>query len=283
MPIIFNQDSTPAIARGDTVAVQRLIDSSVATRDQVRLERWRMAEGSAADITVRPGDIAWIEVLDGHAELSGSVAAQNFGTHSLSNVHLAFLPGGFAGRVTSTRGAVILRAEVPDAARFDPAFATSPPGFRVVDWSEEPVLDSEHDARKRIYFVTPRLFATKALSGEMIIYPPGTAAANHYHEGAEHFQYVVRGRGSVISDGTPHQLRAGDIVWNHERECHYFIAGPDDEFVFVEFFVPGTFKTIWVDDAPICTWAPTGRNIKGGKASRDIARHSTADSSSEPD
>jgi hypothetical protein len=42
--------------------------------------------------------------------------------------------------------------------------------------------------------VTPKLAGTKAIKGEMIIYPPGTAAANHHHEGAEHFMYVLRGR-----------------------------------------------------------------------------------------
>ena len=278
MPIIFNQDSRPASVRSPGVEVRRLIDSTIAARDQVRLEHWQMAAGSVAEFSVRRGDIAWIQILQGAAALAGSE-----GTHSLRDVHLVFLPGGFSGRITSARGAVILRAEVPDAVRFDPAFANAPPEFRIVDWSEEPVLDSEHDARKRIYFVTPKLFATTALAGEMIIYPPGTAAANHYHAGAEHFQYVVAGHGTVISDGVAHALRAGDIVWNHERECHYFVAGPDQDFVFVEFFVPGTFKTIWVDDAPVCTWLPTGRNIKGGKASREIARHSTADSSSEPD
>jgi quercetin dioxygenase-like cupin family protein len=30
----------------------------------------------------------------------------------------------------------------------------------------------------------------------MIIYPPGMAAANHHHVGAEHFMYVLRGRGT---------------------------------------------------------------------------------------
>lgn len=277
MPIIYNQDSKPAEPQGKGVAVQRLIDDSVARKDQIRLERWQIAAGGSAPITVARGDISWVAIIDGAISLKGSA-----GEHALRDVHIAFLPGGLEGNIASTSGAVILRAVVPDAARFDPAFATSPPGFRVVDWSEEPVLNSEHDARKRIYFVTPKLFSTKALSGEMIIYPPGTAAANHYHEGAEHFQYVLSGTGTVISDGRPHELRAGDIVWNHERECHYFIGGPNEDFVFVEFFVPGTFKTIWVDDAPVCTWLPTGRNIKGGKASRDIAAHSTATSSSEP-
>ena len=39
---------------------------------------------------------------------------------------------------------------------------------------------------KRIYFVTPQLFATKAISGEMIS-SPDTAASNHYHEDADIF------------------------------------------------------------------------------------------------
>ena len=82
----------------------------------------------------------------------------------------------------------LLHARIPGAARFDPAFSKNPPGFRIVEWSEEPLLDSTHDPRKRIYFVTPQLFATKAVSGEMIIYPPNTVASNHYHEDAEHFQ-----------------------------------------------------------------------------------------------
>jgi len=44
--------------------------------------------------------------------------------------------------------------------------------------------------------LTPKLFGTKAVKGEMIIYPPGMAAANHHHVGAEHFMYVLRGRGT---------------------------------------------------------------------------------------
>ena len=36
---------------------------------------------------------------------------------------------------------------------------------------------------------------------------------------------MLRGTGTVISDGVSRALRAGDIVWNHERECHYFIGG----------------------------------------------------------
>ncbi len=270
MPKIFNQDTVPGETFGENASRQQLIDSDITSDDNVRLERWVLDASGTAPLSVEEKDIVWVQVLSGGAQLFGSA-----GDHALTDHHLAFLPGGFEGAVSSAAGATLLYARVPDAARFDPAFATNPPGFRSVDWSEEPVLDSTHDARQRIYFVTPKLFATKAISGEMIIYPPNTVASNHHHEGAEHFQYVVAGEGIVYSNEEPHRLRAGDVVYNYEKERHYFECDGTEDFVFVEFFVPGEFKTIWADQAPICTWEPTGKNIKGGAPSRDIAAHSS--------
>jgi hypothetical protein len=46
--------------------------------------------------------------------------------------------------------------------------------------------------------------------------------------------------------------------------------------VFVEFFVPGEYKTIWAPGAAVCTWLPTGRDIKGQKPAREIRAHSSA-------
>ncbi len=151
----------------------------------------------------------------------------------------------------------------------------NPPGFRVVDWMHEPVLDSEYDARKRIYLVTPKLFGTKAVKGEMIIYPPGTAAANHHHVGAEHFMYVLRGHGTVYANEEPFPVRQGDTIYYPDLERHYLEAAPDEEMVFVEYFAPGEFKTIWVDVSQICTWNPTGRDIRGQAPVREIKAHSS--------
>jgi len=46
--------------------------------------------------------------------------------------------------------------------------------------------------------------------------------------------------------------------------------------VFSEFFVPAGAKTVWAEPEKACTWVPTGRNIKGGKPSREIGEHSMA-------
>ena len=178
--------------------------------------------------------------------------------------------------LASSDGVTLLYGEIPDAARLDANLAKNPPAFRVVDWTREPVLDSEHDARKRIYLVTPKLFGTKAVKGEMIIYPPGTQAANHHHVGAEHFMYVLRGRGTVYANERPFPVRKGDVIYYPDLERHYLEAAPDEELVFAEFFAPGEFTTVWVDESQICTWKPTGRDIKGRAPVREIKAHSSA-------
>ena len=152
-----------------------------------------------------------------------------------------------------------------------------------MDWTREPVLDSEHDARKRIYLVTPKLFGTKAVKGEMIIYPPGTQAANHHHEGAAHFMYVLRGRGTVYANEKPLPVRTGDVIYYPDLERHYLEAAADEELAFVEYFAPAEFKTIWVDESQICAWLPTGRDIRGRAPAREIKAHSSAEVESPQD
>ena len=58
-----------------------------------------------------------------------------------------------------------------------------------------------------------------------------------------------------------------------ENEVHAFENKDADEFVFAEFFVPGIYKTIWAKDANVCTWLPTGKDLRGRKAARHIEKH----------
>ena len=225
-----------------------------------------------AGLAVPAQGLAWFQILQGEA-----VLAHGGERLALTDAHVAFLPPEYSATISSSRGGVLLYGEIPDAARLDPVLTKNPPAFRVVDWTREPVLDSEHDARKRIYLVTPKLFGTKAVKGEMIIYPPGTAAANHHHVGAEHFMFVLRGRGTVYANEQPFPVRKGDVIYYPDLERHYLEAAPDEELVFAEFFAPGEFKTIWVDESQICTWQPTGRDIRGRTPAREIKAHSSAE------
>jgi quercetin dioxygenase-like cupin family protein len=272
MALTINETTiTPEpIAHG--VTRQRLLTEKHTAQGKVLLDRVNIAAGVQQALSVAEGDLAWIQILGGEATLSHGNTAQ-----ALTQAHIVFLPPGFAGTLTAASDAALLHATVPDAARFDAAFKTNPPQLRIVDWTREPMLDSEHDARKRIYIATPKLFGTKAIKGEMIIYPPGTEASNHHHEGAEHFMYVLKGRGTAYANESPLPVKKGDLIYYGDRERHYLRSEGDTEMAFVEFFVPGEYKTIWVPGAPVCTWTPTGTSLSGAKPVREIARHTSAD------
>lgn len=272
MAITINESSVAAETIAAKVKRQALLSAKHTPDGKVLLDRLTVDAGGTHALTIAVGDLAWVQILEGAAALTHGSA-----TESLTEAHMVFLPPGFNGTLTTQAGVTLIYATVPNAARFDAAFTTSPPQFKIVDWTREPVLDSEHDARKRIYVVTPKLFGTTAIKGEMIIYPPGTQASNHHHEGAEHFMFVLKGKGTAWANESPIAVRKGDVIYYDDRERHYLRSEGDTEMAFVEFFVPGVYKTIWAPGADICTWTPTGRSISGEKPVRDIAKHSSAE------
>ncbi len=271
MALVINVESVAAEPFGAKVARQQLLTEHRVPGSRVRFDRWTLAPGALAGIEVPAANLAWFQMLEGEGALTHAG-----GEERLTAAHIAFLPPRFRGSLASRAGATLLRAEVPDAGRFDPEFARNPPPLRVVDWTREPVLASQHDARKRIYVVTPKLFGTRAIKGEMIIYPPGTEASNHHHEGAEHFMYVTGGRGTAWANERPFAVKQGDLILYADRERHYLKSEGDEDLVFVEFFVPGEYKTIWAPGAAVCTWLPTRRDIRGRRPAREIAAHSSA-------
>ena len=170
--------------------------------------------------------------------------------------------------------AEILLCTVPKVSRFLGEGEAIPFKKHSVDWSVEPVLLSEFDSRKRIYLASPGLWqGLSCVKGEMIIYPKGGTAPLHHHENAEHFQYIMEGTGTVTFENTEHIVEKGDVLYFFENEVHSFENKDADEFVFAEFFVPGHYKTIWAKDANVCTWLPTGKDLRGRKAARHIEKH----------
>ena len=278
MALTINESTLAAESIAPKVRRQRLLTEKHTQGGKVLLDRLTVDGGGAHALAVGAGDLAWVQILEGSATLTHGDAKE-----SLTHAHIVFLPPGFNGTLLTRDGVALIHGTVPDAARFDDAFTHTPPRFRIVDWTREPMLDSEHDARKRIYVATPGLFSTKAIKGEMIIYPPGTQASNHHHEGAEHFMYVLKGKGTAWANESPIPVRKGDLIYYADRERHYLRSEGDEEMAFVEFFVPGKYKTIWAPGAAICTWTPTGRSISGTKPAREIAKHSSAEITSPQD
>lgn len=266
----------PIIVRGTDVAAERVAPGVIARSllspantgsNNVLLDLLTFDSGATFDLAMSDDTFGWLQVLDG----SGSLAGHD---RELDPSGVTYLPLGYARAFSAAAdGTRLLVATVPEAVRFDPDVAGTPSTVQTTNWTREPVLQSEHDARTRIYLATRTLTGTSAYRGEMICYPPGTEAPAHHHEGAEHFQYVLKGNCTALLAGETARLSAGDVLYNFEMEVHSFLNDSGAEFVFVEFFVPGSCKTVWAPGAKPCAWLPTGADIRGRTPSRDIGYH----------
>ena len=247
---------------------QKLLLNRHETGDS-RLEIKKISLNAKAnfELTLEQNSLNWL-----HALTSGLVVnSHKFDMHSL--IVLNFGTKIIIENVGDTE-AELLFCAIPKVSRFLSQSEPIPFDNHLVDWSVEPVLVSEFDSRKRIYLASPGLWqGVSCVKGEMIIYPYGGAAPLHHHEGAEHFQYIMAGSGIVTFNETEHVVEKGDILYFFENELHAFANKEPEEFVFAEFFVPGSYNTVWQNDSNICTWLPTGKNINGKKASRHIEKH----------
>ncbi len=126
---------------------------------------------------------------------------------------------------------------------------------QVVKSASLPQLTSTRDTRDRIDLVTQDTFGVTELKADRITYHPGDTAAAHSHRDASHYFFILEGRGMLHGDGDPIDLSAGDVARVPENEVHWFSNPYDEEFSFIELWVPAPSETVWVSDDQ-CTWAP---------------------------
>lgn len=255
MPFLERRNIEPT-GWTDVIAPGRLPD------DRLLIKIGAFSAGESWELRSAVDGLLWFQLLQ------GSVVEAN--GREFTTDHVVALVAGEVMTITARDDVSIFVAEVPRARDYDPRIET---GSIIHDWSREPVLSSEHDTRQRIYLASPKLWGLSAVKGEMIIYPPGASGAAHHHEGAEHFQYILRGRGVAETPIGELELRAGDLVYNFENEIHSFRNDHEEDMAFVEFFVPGESRTVWVPGANACAWNPTGRDIKGRDPVRHVAGH----------
>jgi|TARA_B110000116_G_C16755811_1_gene545739 quercetin dioxygenase-like cupin family protein len=267
MPIIVRGSEIEIKEIEKGVTIQSLLSPQNTGSDNVFLNLMEFAKGSLHNILLDEGAFGWLQVLEGSGVLTNYEVELE--PHGVTYMPLGY-EGGFKANEDSTK---LLVAIIPNARRFDNQIKNTPNILQTTDWSNEPVLKSEHDERTRIYMATRTLTGTEAYRGEMIRYPIGTAAPEHHHEGAEHFQYVLKGSGTAVLAGVPCNLCAGDVLYNFDKEAHSFNNDGTEEFIFVEFFVPGSCKTVWAPGANVCAWLPTNQDIMGRTPSRNIAYH----------
>jgi|SRR5665811_162463 len=122
---------------------------------------------------------------------------------------------------------------------------------RVVSSAELPRLHSTRDTRDRVDLVTEETFGTTALKADRITYHPGDTAAAHYHRDCKHFFFVLSGHGVLHADDEVITLAQGDVALIDENEIHWFENPGDEEFEFIELWVPAPSDTVWIREDDI--------------------------------
>jgi len=261
MVVAFNETTVAAqpVDQG-LIRRQELLTDRCVKGTPVLLDRLTLAAGSSARFDIPANSLAWLQLLDGEATLESPQYA-----HRMSDSESVYLPPAFKATLSASKGATLLCARIPDAARIDPDISTSLPLFMVIDWMREAVFVYERDARKRVPLVNPEISGTTAIKVDMVIHPPGSSAPNHHHEGADSFMYILDGSGITWADEQPFPVRPGDLIHFPDRERHALKASDSCEMRFLEFYVPGKYKTVWADPSRVGVWRSTGHDIHGGE------------------
>lgn len=126
-------------------------------------------------------------------------------------------------------------------------------GSKVYHLDELPLLDSRHDGRQKKVIINAKMFNTQMLV-DMLTYRPGGSSPLHYHQGTEHFFFVLGGRGRIEIEGESYELREGTIVWVAEGDKHKLYADEDSELRLLEFFSSGKHETVFLEQS--CQWKP---------------------------
>src|ERR1035438_7816829 len=131
MATIFNESTVADEPGGKDATRQHLLSEARVPGIGILLDRLTLGLGGEARLMVPATSVAWLQVLDGQALLARGDTQSLSDAQTLSDVHVAFLPPGFAAALSSDRGAALLYGEIPNAARFDPHFTQRPPPFRL--------------------------------------------------------------------------------------------------------------------------------------------------------
>ncbi|MGH8935238.1 MAG: cupin domain-containing protein [Acidimicrobiia bacterium] len=119
---------------------------------------------------------------------------------------------------------------------------------RIVTLRELPRLTSLRDSRDRVDLVTEETFGLTDLKADRITYHPGDTAAAHYHRDSKHFFFILEGSGILHADQQPFELAEGDVALVYENEVHWFENPHQEDFTFIELWVPAPSETVWVTD-----------------------------------
>ncbi|MFQ5691755.1 MAG: cupin domain-containing protein [Nitrospinota bacterium] len=116
--------------------------------------------------------------------------------------------------------------------------------------SELERLVSERPGRERVFFVSRERAGTDDFLAGVLTYQPGVRSPYHFHQGCEHFQLVLEGKGVVVTEKGEFPVGPGTLVFIHEGDRHQMRA-EGGTLRFLEFQVPNRFQTVILEGGDV--------------------------------
>lgn len=130
-------------------------------------------------------------------------------------------------------------------------------GSRIFHEDAVDEMASEHDGRSKRVLVNRGLIpAAGDLLVDIVTYRPGVSCPVHYHEGTDHFFYILSGEGVLEIEGVEYEIKAGTVAWIGEGDKHRLFAREGQKMEVLEYFSHGEHDTTFFGEE--CTWRPDG-------------------------
>ncbi|MFC7239706.1 cupin domain-containing protein [Saliphagus sp. GCM10025317] len=128
-------------------------------------------------------------------------------------------------------------------------------GTRIYHESATGEMDSQHDGRSKHILINKGLVPDAGdLLVDVVTYGPEVACPEHYHEGTDHFFYILEGDGVLEVEGEEHDIEAGTVAWIGEGDRHRLFARKGQQMTVFEYFSNGDHDTTFFGEE--CTWKP---------------------------
>ena len=98
-------------------------------------------------------------------------------------------------------------------------------------------MDSQHDGRLKTLLINEGLVPDAGdLLVDIVTYGPTVSCPVHYHEGTDHFFYVLEGEGVIEIEGEAFPLEKGTVAWVGEGDVHRLYTRGDQRMMVLEYF-----------------------------------------------
>jgi mannose-6-phosphate isomerase-like protein (cupin superfamily) len=193
----------------------------------------RLSAGSRYDGAVPAGSDQYLFAISGAARLDG--------THSLAPQSWAILEEGKTFGVTGGPAQILsVIVPPPGAGRGGAGFSD---GLKLLAVKDLPIIDLPEEKKRRTYLANKAIAGSERGHAMIVRYTGETLTKKHHHPNAESLFVILTGRVKFLVDGVERVVGAGETAFFPMNDSHGLKSADGQELSFLEFHIPGAFRT----------------------------------------